>query len=303
MPTAQLRSFPATSAIRLRNIICAYCGCELTPATTTKEHVVGRRFVPKGKLNANWNLILNACSPCNNAKADLENDISAITLNSELIGKHPDYDQDTIKDAQRKAEKSISRRTKKAVQDSTEGLKFDVPIGTNASISFDFKSPPQIDETRAFELARLQLAGFFYMLSYQKDQERGYWWTGSFHPLIMVQRADWGNTIAVDFAEDVSCWDTRLMGHTAEGYFSICIRKHPDAECWSWAVEWNGSTRLLGFFGDRKTAESVVNRLRPLQMSQQTLAKDHHIRFRLEVPLEPEKDRLFELPHTEFPNK
>ena len=57
--------------IRLNNISCPYCGVMLTCETTDKEHVIGRRFVPKGKLNGNWNLVVNACRTCSGIKADL----------------------------------------------------------------------------------------------------------------------------------------------------------------------------------------------------------------------------------------
>lgn len=254
---------------------------------------MGRRFVPKGKFNGHWNLIVNACHPCNNGKADLEDDISAITLHPEFGDIHPDYDPATIEDAQRKAMKAISRRTKKPVKDSQEEIKFDLSLGKGVKFGFNFAAPPQIDETRAFELARLQLAGFFCMLTYQKEQERGYWWTGGYHPLMMVRRADYGNAIIVDFAAAVLDWEPRLIGHTAEGYYSVSIRRHPTAECWSWAMEWNGSTRLIGFLGDKDVAKSIVDSLGPLQMHHQDLGNGNYFRFRTDVALEPDNDRLF----------
>lgn len=296
MLTTSLSHHPTNRAIRLRNVICPYCGCDLTPKTTTKEHVVGRRFVPKGKLNGHWNLIINACGPCNNRKADLENDISAITLHPEHGQAHPDYDAVAIADAKRKAKKAISRRTKKPVKDSHENMKLNAPLALGASISLNLTSPPQIDDDRAFELARLQLAGFFHLLTYQKHEERGYWWTGNYHPVIMVRRADYGNKIIVDFADAVIDWEPRLIGHTAEGFYNVCIRRHPEAECWSWAMEWNGSTRLIGFLGDREIAKTIVDTLGPLQMHHQDLPDGGHIRYRTEVPLTSEDDRLFEPP-------
>lgn len=293
MPSSTLTPYPASQAICLRNVVCPYCGCDLSAENSTKEHVVGRRFVPKGKLNGHWNLILNACELCNNRKADLENDISAITLHPQHGEAHPDYDVEARAEAQRKAANAISRRTKKPVKDSHEKMKFNVPFGPNASFNFDFTSPPQIDESRAFELARLQLAGFFYWITYQHHEERGYWWTGGYHPLIMVRRADYGNCVIVDFAEAVLGWEPRVMGHTADGYYSVCIRRHPTAECWSWAMQWNGSTRLVGFLGDRDVAKAVVDSLRPLQMHHQDLGNGDFVRFRYEVPLAHEDDRLF----------
>ncbi|MBG6073799.1 hypothetical protein IWX87_003580 [Polaromonas sp. CG_9.7] len=42
---------PLNRAIVLRNINCAYCSKSFGPdLATTKEHVIGRRFVPRGVL-------------------------------------------------------------------------------------------------------------------------------------------------------------------------------------------------------------------------------------------------------------
>jgi hypothetical protein len=65
----------------LRNRTCAYYGCEPPKALRSKEHVIGRKFVPKGSLGNNaWNLILMACEKCNGEKADLEDEISAVSM-------------------------------------------------------------------------------------------------------------------------------------------------------------------------------------------------------------------------------
>ena len=60
MLTNELTELSVEKPILLDNITCVYCGNELTPQTVTKEHVVGRRFVPKGSLNQQWNLIVCA---------------------------------------------------------------------------------------------------------------------------------------------------------------------------------------------------------------------------------------------------
>jgi hypothetical protein len=72
-------------------VICPYCGVALSKENSTKEHVLARKFVPKGTLNNQWNLILNACRCCNNSKSDLEDDISAITMQPNMRGDHFDY--------------------------------------------------------------------------------------------------------------------------------------------------------------------------------------------------------------------
>ncbi|MAJ64786.1 MAG: hypothetical protein CL557_10905 [Alphaproteobacteria bacterium] len=289
-----LTHYPTNKVIRLKNMTCPYCGCDLTTVPViSKEHVVGRKFVPKGKLNRHWNLIVNACEPCNNRKADLEDDISAITLQFEGEKANPNYDSATKEEASRKATNAISRRTKKPVKYSHENIKFSLPFGSNITCNFNFVSPPQIDEKRAFALARLQLTGFFYWITYQKNKKRGYCWPGDFHPLIIVRRTDYGNKIITDFADAVSNWAPCVIGHTAEGFYSICIRHYPDTKCWSWAIEWNYSMRLVGFLGDRSVAKSIIDTLGPLEMNHQDLGNGNYIRFRTETPLVDNDDNLF----------
>lgn len=106
----------------LRNTVCAYCGVQLTASNATKEHVVGRKFVPTGKLDKRWNLILRTCSPCNTRKSELEDDIAAISMQPDVFGKYPVTDDALVTSAKRKAEGSMSRKTKKPVKDSQAQL-------------------------------------------------------------------------------------------------------------------------------------------------------------------------------------
>jgi hypothetical protein len=74
-------------AILLRNRNCCYCGDLLKDVGSTKEHVIGRNFVPTNTLDGQWSLILRACLRCNRNKSKLENDISAITMQSDGHGE------------------------------------------------------------------------------------------------------------------------------------------------------------------------------------------------------------------------
>lgn len=54
-------------------------------------------------------------------------------------------------------------------------------------------------------------------------------------------------------------WDHRLVLNTASGYFRAVIRRHPSAQCWAWALEWNESYRLAGLFGGQTAASSLLS--------------------------------------------
>ena len=115
---------PGNRAITLQNENCPYCfrpfGSGLVP---TKEHVIARNFVPKGTLQGCWNLILQACKQCNAAKAILEDDISAITMQPDAMVYASDYPR-LIAEAKRKAQGSISRLTCSALSKATKAAEF-----------------------------------------------------------------------------------------------------------------------------------------------------------------------------------
>ncbi len=108
MLTKDLNHLPATKPLRLRNVICPYCGVALTKQNSTREHVIGRKFVPKGTLENQWNLILNACHACNNRKADLEDDIAAITMQPDVTGRYFGPHKQLARDAAHKAKRTTS---------------------------------------------------------------------------------------------------------------------------------------------------------------------------------------------------
>jgi 5-methylcytosine-specific restriction endonuclease McrA len=118
--TQGFKVWPANRVIRLDNISCPYCGSLFSEKRTTVEHVIGRRFVPKATLNESWNLILRACSECNARKANLEDDISAITMAADISGRYAEEEAILRTEAERKGVKSLSRRTGKPVLASQE---------------------------------------------------------------------------------------------------------------------------------------------------------------------------------------
>jgi hypothetical protein len=266
----------------------------LSGARSTKEHVIGRRFVPKGTLNKNWNLIVRACVGCNGLKSDLEDDLSALTMQPDGLGRFPGDDALIKAEAHRKAAKSISRRTKKLVKDSVESLSITAPMGPTLRMSATFTAPPQPDEERAFRLARMHITAFFYWVTYDPTAQVGHYWPGVFMTLNAALRADWGNAWQRSFATAVMSWEPRVFIRTsASTYFAVMIRRHPVAACWSWALEWNRSYRLIGFFGDRDAAFSIVERF-PKPVAHVVHRDEHRtVVLRPEIGLSEEEDCLF----------
>ena len=268
-----MNELPSNAPVRLHNSTCVYCGIALTPDVCTKEHVIGRRFVPKGKLQGNWNLIVNACKPCNRRKSDLEDDISAVSLQSDAWGRFGHGDEEAILEATRKGARSKSRRTDRPVKDSHEERTVKIPFGRSVNITIGFTSPPQVDDCRLFELAHFHLVGFFYLITFDEIHQRGGYWPGGFYPLLASPRSDWGNPLNLAFMKTVIQWEPRLFGCTAGGFHKIAIRRHPDEDCWSWALEWNRNYRLVGLFGDERAARETVStfsRIRPHALGEGT---------------------------------
>lgn len=284
-------------ASRLNNETCVYCADPLTPESATIEHVVGRRFVPKGTLDKHWNLIVRACARCNEVKARLEDDISAITMHPDSFG-HCGSDESRI-DYRRKASGSRSSRTGKPVSESAEGVTIKGSLGLGLSITMNLDAPPQIDDYRAFELARMQLTAFFYFISYDPMTRRGGFWRGGFFPKLEAVRSDWGNAVHRSFMSMVHGWEPRLIASTASHHFAVAIRRHPSAPCWSWALEWNRSLRLVGFFGDRAASEQISLSLPPLEMHTVHKSTDSIFRLRADVPLNENEDNMFSVPEDE----
>ena len=186
--TDELKELPPNRPIKLDNLTCVYCSTELSNVKSNEEHVIARRFVPKGKIENQWNLIVLTCEVCNNKKSDLEEDISAITMQPDLNGLHVVHDEDLVTDSIRKS-RSSSRRTGKTVLDSKEELTLNAPF-FGGNIAFGLESPPQIDPERAFELARFHITAFFYWLTYDKTTKIGRFWKGFYFPIQVTSNKD-----------------------------------------------------------------------------------------------------------------
>src|SRR6266404_4166969 len=207
-----------TKPQRLYNVTCAYCGLALTKDNTTKEHVVGRRFVPKGTLENEWNLILNACASCNNRKAELENDISAISMQPDVRGKHFSDHPQLAADAAHKGQRAHSRYTGKLIADSKTEMQINYEFAPGVTISFNMVGQPAVDERRLFELALRHFQAFFYLVTYDEQEKRGKFWRGSYLAIQAVSKNDWGNDVARAFMEQTRAWKTHVQAITAHGH-------------------------------------------------------------------------------------
>jgi hypothetical protein len=293
MTPNELKNLPANRAVVLKNETCPYCNCFLDASLRTKEHVIGRGFVPKGKLDGQWNLIVRACRPCNCLKSDLEDDLSAISMQPDSWGQFSNPDPQFVTEAYRKAEKSVSRRTGKQVKLSPEKQTISATLGSNATMSFGLAAPPQADLKRVFELSCLQIRAFFYWLTFNSANNRGGFWPGVFFPVNHALKSDWGNSIQVAFMKAVLNWHVRLLASGADGFFKVAIRRHPSAFCWSWSLEWNHKHRIIGFFGEQAPVEETFSRLPEPEMHPLAHSGNERFRFREEISLAEAEDQMF----------
>ena len=281
-------------AIVLRNMNCAYCGQIFGPhQLMTREHVIGRRFVPRGVLAGQWNLILNVCTRCNGEKSNLEDDISVISMMPDQFGRYAIDDPRLQAEVARKAIKSRSRRTGKVVADSHEQIEIKGAFGP-AIFSFNFTAPAQVEELRLYRLAHFHFRGFFYWITYQPETKRGGFVQGGFFPVAASRRADWGAPRPRWFMDLVRDWELRVHAIGADTFFKLLIRRHPEGlAVWSWAVEWNHSIRVVGFAGDEDVIRSIISNA-PVHQMELVHETDHEsIRFRTEVQLPEVLDDLF----------
>lgn len=278
--------------IRLQNVNCPYCGRNFGDGVVaTKEHVIGRRFVPKGALEAQWNLILNACSPCNNAKAELENDISVITMLSTHSISDLEVQQRLSSEYERRAHKTGSRRTGKSVASSHETVQVQEQH-SNASATFNFSCGPQIDHRRIHRLAELHFRAFRFLCTFNKSTNRGFA-GGNYVHLGAYRRANWGAVEARWFMQKVQSWELRACGIAADGYFKINIQKCPTAKIWSCALEWNQTLRVLAFAGEMDEIENFLSGMPASQSIFKKTPEGDLLRLTADIPLDVTEDTLF----------
>lgn len=288
---------PANRPIHLHNLNCAYCGREFSPElSSTKEHVIGRRFVPKGTLAGQWNLILRACRDCNHEKSQLEDDISVITMLPDAVGRYPIEDERVRAEVLRRAEKSGSRRTGRSVAQSHECATLSGSPVAGMRITLGFVAPPQADHERLHRLAELHFTAFFFLSTYSQELRRGGFSIGPFFRIAAIARSNWGTARAQWFMDLTRDWVLRSHGIAADGFFKIVIRKCPTAQLWSYAVEWNHTMRVLEFSGEQAAMNELLRQSPCFEQPPErswTDGANNTIGIALETPIDPEHDFLF----------
>lgn len=290
-----MKFLPPNRAVRLHNATCSYCGRRLADTPNDRDHVIGRKFVPKGKLNASWNLIVRCCVPCNNAKSDLEDDVSALSMQPDAFGVFPLDDPDLRIDGSRKATNSVSRRTKKRVADSWESQTIRHKFFPGVTATFSMGAPPQLAPERVAALARLHLVALFYWITYDSSKRTGGFWLGEGVVANFAPKRDWGNSIQRSFADLTQTWEHRIHAIAAEGYFKVSLRRHPSSACWAWALEWNHNIRVVGFVGNNDALQDSTNRLQDPERQLLRTGEGAVLTLRQDVALDDGDDRLFTL--------
>ncbi len=282
---------PLLNDLSLRNHNCIYCCRPLTKATRTREHVIGKNFVPGETLDIN--LIAWACFECNNDKSDLEDDISLISMLPTLVESVPSMDQRSAHIA-RKLQRAISRRTGKLVRDSQESFTVKGQMFPGLTMTSKMVSNPQTDPERVGRLALYHISAFHYFMTYRKDTRLGENFPGVFAVAGDYRRPDWGNDRARNFMDLTGAWDLRFVLKGEESFFQAIIRRRLPDMLWSWAIEWNQSFRVFGFYGSNNLVDEAIEGL-PLLKTQSLLEEPNRwIRMRTEVALPKAEDILFQ---------
>lgn len=272
----------------LDNSTCPYCGGDLSGGAFTQDHVVGRKFVPKGSLHGSWSLIVNCCESCNRGKGNLEDSISAQSMH--LWTTDSEADRALRAEAIRKARGSVGIRADRQRQN----LKLQGQVMPGLKMSFDVVGPPPSRPDEIAQLASLHGAAFFYFVTYDKESKHGRFWRGDYRMVNWAGRTDWGNARKLAFMDLIRDWEPVLLIDTANGFFKAAMRRDTaTGEFFSWAVEWNTNFRVTGFIGE---VDILERRLRDFpSLTEMTVGESPEgtVRARLNHPLNSEQDDLF----------
>ena len=275
------------------NRYCLYCGEDLSAESvrSTKEHLIGREFVPTGTLEGTaFNFLFRSCEGCNSRKGHLERHVSTVTLYvSPARAGSARIDQL----ARRKALKDFHHKKRVQVSDAGERHTILANLGGVAG-TFGLIAPPQLDPRMSAELACRQIQGFFSLLTSTNPT------TLEETRLLPPERVfcdgahhsrDWGSPRLLEVVRRVQSWRRLGVVTTAQGFFRAEFRRDEERTGqWFWALEWNKSTRILGVIASPGEPRSLFEDLPSVGW----MPLGTGARIRVEVPLRDESaDLLF----------
>ncbi len=279
------------------NLYCLYCS-ELVGlgsiGESTKEHTIGRNFVPKGSFGDGtaFNFIFRACNVCNGLKADIERHVSSVTL----FNSPARVDDPAINSiAQHKASKDY-HPDKKGILVQDADNKISVNFG--GVFNFDIVAPPQLNQEHVIQLARYHVQAIFSMITTLDPLDRDK--VCLLHPEKLLvfnsySYEDWGNPELKEVAERVKDWPCYAIINTANGFFrAIMKRKGADGDGWFWALEWNKSVRVIGAIYLPNQTPGVFQDLPDIGWSSSKTSDGEILRTRTQTPYNIDDDILFD---------
>ncbi len=247
----------------LRNQHCLYCNCFLgagSDAKVTKEHLIGKRFVPTGSLDKGqrFNLLFSACEACNNRKARFEDHVSAVAMVWSPRGaSDPSFHANMLRKA---AESYHPLRPGFTVAESAEYPQIRAAFG-GASIQMTFSAPPRLDARQVKMLAAMHVQAL-YALATTRDH-RSADGLKRLHPsniwfLAWYPVTDWGNPSLAQASQRIASRPPAITINAAEGAFRATLRRGAAEQHWCWALEWNHAVRIVGAIGDFDAPPTVL---------------------------------------------
>lgn len=293
------------------NRLCPYCGTNLhilDEKEINVEHVIGRRFLPKGFLDGEWNLIVKACKKCNDEKARLEGGISVISLIDPIPAKSESAEiknelerklgkEDAITGRHRGGANHPETNKPIALSGIKEKIEFSLP---NLKACFGLSGPPQAMNSELL-LSTYHIQGFYYLIANLEPNDAYptkassdkclFLASNLVAPLFSLKKADWGNVSAQELIFRTSSWKTCFILVTGKGFFKCIMRKDPSKTKSPvfWALEWNNNLRVIGMIREPGQPDMVEQNL----PTPNFINIDSFTRICEEIPINEHEDRLF----------
>ena len=229
------------------NQFCLYCGAYVGGGSITasnEEHLIGRRFVPKGTMENSFNFSFRCCVSCNGRKADIERHVSSFTLLSS-----PSLETNEIArlSAESKAYDDYHPETKVTMGDAIEQQSLEFEYG-GATIKLGFTCRTPAASNYIPELAIYHIQGLFSLITSNglpPDHNIQLISKDEIQVHKIYPHTDWGNPELVEIIRRAALLPVCTSLHTGQGHFRACLRQSENGG-WFWALEWNKSLRVVG---------------------------------------------------------